>query len=356
MCKLKRARWVGGIQRKGVPFVRVDALLSAGSDPSAEAARLESLGYDTVRVPEAGSDPFVNSAVAATATRRVRLGTGVAVAFGRTPLTVAQSGYDLAQVAGGRFVLGLGSQVRAHIERRYSMPWSHPIERMREFVQAVRAIWCNWTTGAPLQFRGRFYRHELMTPAFVPPRHEYPPPEIYLAGVSTRMTELAGELADGYVFHPFTSEHYLRSVTLPALARGAARRSGSHPVPVVGSLMVCVAPPGRAKPDQAAIGVTRRSIAFYASTAAYQPLLDAHGLAELRPRLSELARAGRWDDMAALVPGNFVREVAVIGTPEEVAQGVLRRCRGVVRSVALHAPAGLNEQAEAETVAALRGS
>lgn len=338
--------------------MQVDALLSAGSDPGSAAPRLERLGYHTVWVPEAGSDPFVDAAVAATATRRVRLGTGVAVAFGRTPLTVAQSAYGLAQLTRGRFTLGLGSQVRAHIERRYSMPWSEPVERMREFVYAVRAIWDTWTTSAPLQFRGRFYRHDLMTPAFVPACRDYPPPEIYLAGVSTGMTELAGEVADGYVFHPFTSEHYLHSVTLPALARGAARRTTARPVPVVGSLMVCVTPHERARADQAAEAIerTRRSIAFYASTAAYRPVLDAHGLGELRPRLGELARAGRWDDMAALVPGDFVREVAVVGTPEEVAREILRRCRGAVRSVALHTPAGLSEQAEAETLAAMRSS
>lgn len=336
--------------------MRVDALLSSGSDPGAGAARLESLGYDTIWVPEAGSDPFVHSAVAATATRHIRLGTGVAIAFGRTPLTVAQAGYDLAQVTGGRFVLGLGSQVRAHIERRYSMPWSQPAERMREFVQAVRAIWRTWTTGVPLAFHGRFYRHDLMTPAFTPSRREHPPPDIYLAGVSTRMTELAGELADGYVFHPFTSEHYLHSVTLPALARGAARRRGPGPVPVTGSMLVCVAPPGQARPDPAAIEATRRSIAFYASTAAYLPVLQAHGLGELRPRLGELARGGRWDDMAALLPGDLVREVAAIGTAQEVAQELVRRCRGEVDSLALYAPGGMNEQAGAQTLAALHRS
>lgn len=335
--------------------VQVDALLPAGCDPGTGASRLEQLGYHTVWVPEAGSDPFVDTAVAATATRHVRLGTGIAVAFGRTPLTVAQSGYDLAQVTGGRFTLGLGSQVRAHIERRYSMPWSEPVARMREFVQAVRAIWDSWTTGAALRFRGRFYRHDLMTPAFVPARREYPPPEIYLAGVSTGMTELAGEVADGYVFHPFTSERYLHSVTLPAVARGAARRAAPGQVPVVGSLMVCVVPPERAKADQAAEAIerTRHSIAFYASTAAYRPVLDAHGLGDLQPRLAELARAGRWDDMTALVPGDFVREVAVVGTPQEVGREILRRCRGAVRSVALLAPAGLSEQAEVETLAAM---
>lgn len=329
--------------------MQLEAVLPVTADARTETARLERLGIGTMWVPEAGCDPFVRVAAAGTTAETIRLGTGVAIAFGRSPLTVAHSGYDLAGITRGRFVLGLGSQVRGHIERRYSMPWSEPVARMREFVAAVRAIWSAWTTDAPLAFRGRFYRHDLMTPAFMPPGHEYGRPPIYPAGVSTKMTELAGEIADGYVLHPFTSEHYLHSVTIPALARGRSDGEGQRPFSVAGSMLVGVATTEREM--EAAHAGLRRSIAFYGATAAYAPVLAAHDLADLQQRLTVLARSGDWDAMASLVPDELVRTIAVVGAPAEMAREVRRRCRGAVDGLALLPTRPLDPSIEAEIMA-----
>src|SRR5262245_8734365 len=199
------------------------SLPKRASDVPELARRAQRLGLDGLWLGETRSDPFLGLALAAQATEQIRLGTGVAIAFARTPMTLAYTAYELAGLSRGRFVLGLGSQVEAHVRRRFSMPWSAPAARMREFVLALRAIWDTWHAGAKLDFRGEHYRHDLMTPYFSPERHESGPPPVVLAGVGARMTEVAGEVCDGFLFHPFTTKRYLREITLPALARARAR-------------------------------------------------------------------------------------------------------------------------------------
>ena len=190
------------------------------------AADLEAAGYSGAWTVEGPHDPFLPLAVAAASTREIELGTAIAVAFARNPMLLANIGWDLQTASQGRFVLGLGSQIKPHITKRFSMEWSRPAARMREMVQAVRAIWDTWQHGTPLRFRGEFYQHTLMTPMFTPKASDlgdFGPPPVYLAGVGPLMTEVAGEVCDGFLCHPFTTEKYLREVTLPALERGGAK-------------------------------------------------------------------------------------------------------------------------------------
>ena len=192
-------------------------------DPGAEARELERAGYDGAWSAETGHDPLLIVAGAATATTTLELGTGIVVAFARSPMITATMANDVQLLSRGRLLLGLGSQIKPHIEKRYSMPWSHPAPRMREYVLAMRAIWSCWNDGSRSNFRGEFYRHTLMTPFFNPGPNPYGAPKVYLAAVGELMTEVAGEVADGLLVHPFTTERYIREVTLPALERGLAK-------------------------------------------------------------------------------------------------------------------------------------
>ncbi len=210
--------------------------------------------------------------------------------------SLANVAFDLALYTNGRFVLGLGSQVKPHIERRFSMPWSHPAPRMREMVLAMRAIWDSWQHGRPLDFRGDFYTHPLMTPFFSPEPHEYGPPPVYLAGVGERMTEVAGEVCDGFSFHPFTTPRYLQAVTIPAMERGRAKAGLSlEGLVIAGPAFVAV---GRNEAELAtAVQGTKAQIAFYASTPAYRGVLDLHGWGDLQPELTRLTKEGRWSEL-----------------------------------------------------------
>ena len=202
------------------------------------ARELEEVGYDGAQSAETSHDPFLPLLVAAEHTERLELSTSIAVAFARSPMTLANVAYDLQAFSKGRFTLGLGSQIKAHIEKRFSMPWSHPAARMRELVQAIRAIWASWSTGEKLDFRGEFYRHTLMTPMFNPGPNPYGDPKIVLAAVGERMTEVAGEVADGMILHGFTTERYVREVTLPALRAGVGARA-ARPAPTSRSRVRC---------------------------------------------------------------------------------------------------------------------
>jgi len=319
--------------------MKIDAMLSRNvRETEDDAAALEAAGYDGLWVGETEHDPFLQLLSAARATRQTTIGTAVAIAFARTPMTLASTSFDLALMSEGRFVLGLGSQVKAHIERRFSMPWSHPAPRMREFVMALRAIWATWQTGEKLSFRGDYYTHTLMTPFFSPAAHPYGAPPVYLAGVGERMTEVAGEVCDGFFFHPLTSERYLAEVTLPALRRGRAR--GGHEdlqgFTVTGPAFACV---GRDDAELAtAVQGTRSQIAFYASTPAYQGVLDLHGWGDLQPELNSLARAGRWSEMGDAIDDEVLHTFAVVGGPDEVGRGLRRRWGDVAGRITLYAP------------------
>src|SRR6476660_2187830 len=271
----------------------VDAAL-ATTDLQAvpDAARgIEAAGYDGINSFEGAHDGFFPLLLAAEHTERVQLTTAVVIAFARSPMTLAQSAYDLQLASRGRFNLGLGTQIKPHIEKRFSMPWSQPVERMRALVLAIRAIWDRWHTGAPLEFRGEFYRHTLMTPFFDPGPNPYGLPRIFLAGVGPRMTEMAGEVADGFIVHPFGTERSLRELTVPAVERGAARSGRSlADVEVAFPLMAIVAD----SDEQLVRGrdAMRPRLAFYGSTPAYGGILDVHGWGDLPPELNRLAKTG----------------------------------------------------------------
>src|SRR5215813_12775531 len=192
------------------------------------ARALEAEGYDGAATAETSHDPFFPLLLAAQATERLELATGVAIAFARTPMTMASIANDLQLASKGRFFLGLGSQIKPHIERRFSMPWSHPAARMREYILAMRAIWASWSDGTKLDFRGDFYTHTLMTPFFSPGPNPFGPPKVYLAAVGELMTEVGGEVADGVIIHGFTTERYVKEVTLPAIERGLAKAGRSR--------------------------------------------------------------------------------------------------------------------------------
>jgi probable F420-dependent oxidoreductase len=302
-----------------------------------QVRQAESTGFDGVWTTEIKHDPFLPLAVATQHTRRLDLGTGIAVAFARNPMTVAVTANDLQTLSGGRFTLGLGSQVRPHIERRFSMPWSAPADRMREFILAVKAIWGSWSTGTPLQVQGEFYRHTLMTPMFDPGPNPHGPPPILLAAVGARMAAVAGEVADGLLVHGFTSERYLREVTLTgvAAARDAAGRSET---PFTVSYPGLVVTGRDAEETAAATATVRKQLAFYGSTPAYRPVLDHHGWGDLQPALQQLSRRGEWDEMASLIDDEVLATFAVVAEPDGVADAILGRFAGAVDRFTLYTP------------------
>ena len=302
-----------------------------------EARALEAAGYDGLYTFEGPHDPFFPLVLAAEHTERVDLATAIAIAFARSPMTLANTGWDLQALSGGRAILGLGSQIKPHIERRFSMPWSAPAARMRELVQAIRAIWATWQDRTPLHFVGEHYHHTLMTPFFDPGPLVCGPPRIVLAGVGPAMTQVAGEVGDGFLVHPFCTEHFLREHTLPALARGRALAGRERPDFEIGwPLMVVTGANDEAL--AAAAFATRAQIAFYGSTPAYKVVLDAHGWGDLQPELRRLTQAGQWSEMAALIDDDVFDAFAVQGTPDEIATKIVARTGGLVDRVALNAP------------------
>ena len=315
-------------------------------DAPEQARRAEEAHYSGLWTTENRNDPFLAITRAADATSRITLGTGVAIAFARTPMTVAYPAYALAELTRGRFVLGLGSQVRAHVTSRFSMPWSSPAERMHEFVTAIRAIFTAWQEGTPLNHRGEHYRHTLMNENFAPTRHDHGSPPIFLAGVGPKMTAVAAEVADGFIAHPFTTPSYLTDVTRPILAR-----SGRRPTTVLSAFAVIATTRAELDAGDAAV---RRRIGFYAATPAYRPVLEHLGLADLQPRADALARTQRWDDLAALVPQQLVDEMAVMGEPAHVAEQLHERFAPLVDRIGLNLQVPTDDALVSDTVARLR--
>ena len=296
--------------------------------------RLEGIGYDGGFSFEAKHDPFLPIAVAAEHTKRLRLGTGIAIAFARSPMNLAYLAHGLQSLCGGRFVLGLGSQVRPHIEKRFGMTWSRPAARMRELVQAIRAIWQCWSEGGRLDFRGEFYTHTLMTPMFSPGRNPHGDPPIFLAGVGPAMTRVAGEVADGFFVHPFHTEKSVREVTLPALERGFGD-AGRSRKDLQLSFQIMIA---SGQSDEETLNtrrMTKQQIAFYGSTPAYRVVLDAHGQGDLQPELNALSKQGRWTEMAELVSDDLLEAIAVCCPMDQVARRVRARCGDVADRVSL---------------------
>jgi len=301
------------------------------------ARRAEDQGYDGVWSAETSHDPFLGLTLAAEHTERVKLGTGIAVAFARNPMTTANVAYDLQEFSQGRFMLGLGSQIKAHIEKRFSMPWSHPAPRMREFILAMRAIWACWQDGTRLQFEGDFYTHKLMTPFFNPGPHPYGVPAVFLAAVGELMTEVCGEVADGLLAHGFTTERYLREVTLPALDRGFAK-SGRDRASFEISCPVFIVTGATDEERRSAADGTRRQIAFYGSTPAYRGVLDLHGWGDLQPQLNSLSKEGKWAEMGELIDDDVLGAFAVVAEPDDVPAEVLARFGGVIDRLSFYPP------------------
>jgi probable F420-dependent oxidoreductase len=296
------------------------------------ACALELDGYDGGWTAETSHDPFLPLLLAAEHTSRLELGTNIAVAFARNPMIVANVGWDLQAYSRGRFILGLGTQIRPHIENRFSMPWSHPALRMREFISALHAIWSAWTDGTKLRFEGEFYTHKIMTPMFTPEPQPYSAPKVFLAAVGEAMTEMCGEVADGHLGHPMVSKRYLDEVTLPALMRGM-QRSGRDRNDFGVSCEVMVAT-GETEAELAAATVAvRKQIAFYGSTPAYQKVLALHGWGDLHTELHRLSLAGEWDTMGSLIDDEMLAAFAVVGPVDTIAVALKSRCEDVVDRV-----------------------
>lgn len=309
-------------------------------DAEQQAQALETLGYDGAFTFDGPHDPFLPLLAAARSTRTLRLSTAIAVAFARNPMTVAQLAWDLQLASEGRFTLGLGTQIKAHIERRFSMPWSRPAARMREFVLAVRAIWDNWQHQQALQFDGEFYRHTLMPPLLTPQPLPCALPPILLAGVGPQMTEVAGEVADGFLVHPLNSPETLRQVSLPALARGRQRATSTltDRAPEI-CCQIMTATGDSAESLHTATETIRMQLAFYASTPAYRCMLECHGWGELQPELQRLTREGRWDLLPSIIDDTILHSFAVVGEPHTIAEKIQQRLAGLpVSRVSLVTP------------------
>ncbi|WP_214368548.1 LLM class F420-dependent oxidoreductase [Pseudonocardia sp. H11422] len=322
--------------------MKVDAHITAsGLAELTELARdREKSGYDGLWSTETSHDPFLPLVPVAEHTSRIEVGTAIAVAFARNPMSMAYTAHDLQTYTRGRFLLGLGSQVRPHIERRFGMPWSHPARRMREYVQALRAIWAGWDTGERLNFRGDFYSHTLMTPFFSPAPSPWGPPQVHLAAVGDQMTEVAGEVCDGLLPHPFTTERYLRERTLPTLQRGLDRAGRPLDDFSVGLSGIVVS--GRTEEEMsAAIRGAREQIAFYGSTPSYHTVLELHGWQELGTELNRLSRSGdedRWQKMGDLIDDDVLHTFAVVAEPDRIGPAVLARFGDVVDRFSFYAP------------------
>lgn len=300
--------------------------------PVAQGA--EGLGFAGLWVSETRHDPYILLAAAASGSERLALGTAIALAYPRSPMVTAYSAWDLQRLSGGRLILGLGSQVRAHIERRYSTPWDAPASRMKDYVQALRAIWRCWQEGGSLDYQGRFYRMNLMAPMWNPGPIQHPDIPVYLAAVGPGMLRVAGAVADGVHVHPLHTVRYVREGVLPYVAEGA-QHAGRDSREVKLATMAFVVT-GR---DQAEMEASRKrvcqQIAFYASTPAYRAaVLERHGWEEVGRRLSQLAREGRWQEMGPLVPEEMLRAVAVVGEWDEVGPLLREKYGGLLARVA----------------------
>ncbi len=314
-------------------MLKIDSSLMFNPSKVAEMApELERCGFDGAYTFEGQGDPFIGVAAAAMNTRRMDLMTSIAVAFARNPMSLAYLGVDLRDLSGGRFILGLGTQVKAHVERRFCMPWSRPAARMREMVLAIRAIWSSWQSGERLNFEGDFYQHTLMSPTFSPDMSQISAPPIYVAGVGPKMTEVAGEVGDGYFVHPFHTAHSLETLAMPALERGWAKAGKTRNQFVISAQAITAT--GTTEEEMAsALFSARHQIAFYASTPAYLPVLQSHGLEAMQPEANALLKEGKWMELAELVSDDILHQFALVGTPAEVGAALRKRFDGKVDRV-----------------------
>jgi probable F420-dependent oxidoreductase len=327
-------------------MIKVDAGIPMNmNEVKARAEWLEAVGYDGAMTAETSHDPFLPLAIAAEHTQRVDLMTSIAVAFARNPMLLANLGHDLNSYSKGRFILGLGSQIRPHIRKRFSMEWSNPAARMKEMIQAMHAIWDCWHKGEPLNFRGEFYEHSLMTPVFTPTDAEYGAPRVFLAAVGPMMTRTAAEVADGLIIHAFSTAKYIKEVTVPIVeetlkANGRSREDFSLGYPAF------VVTGETEEAFNKAKKMTQERIAFYGSTPAYKGVLECHGWDDLQPELNRLSKAGQWEEMGTLIDEDILNAFAIVGEPKDIVGELKTRYDGVLDRITLHF-----EDLEAETVA-----
>ncbi|HKU37349.1 MAG TPA: TIGR03617 family F420-dependent LLM class oxidoreductase [Polyangiales bacterium] len=321
-------------------------LASAPLGACGDAARAaEELGYAGLWTSETSHDPFLPLVLAAQNTSRVLLGTSIAVAFARSPMVLAQIAWDLQALSRGRFVLGLGTQVKAHNERRFGVKWEQPGPRLREMLQMIRAIWDSWQNGSRPSFEGRFYNYTLMTPFFNPGPLPVAPPKLHIAGVNEYMCRLAGELSDGFHVHPLHSIQYLDQAILPKLSEGlaAAGRSRSD-IELLSSVFV-VTGEDSAELDKQKQRV-KQQIAFYASTPAYAPVLAMHGWSETARRLTERSKRGEWTAMADEISDEMLETFAVVARPDELVQQLQRKYAGYLDRITFYFPAERDRRRE----------
>lgn len=331
--------------------MKIMTALFGPTDAVDRAKLLKEAGASGVFTFEGPFDVFT-PLVLASSVDGLDLMSNVAIAFPRNPIQLAHQANDLQLLSKGRFILGLGTQVRAQIEKRYGTEFDRPVERMTEIVGALRAIFATWNEGERLDFRGEYHRHTLMTPTFNPGPNPYGPPPIYLGALGPRLTRATAEVADGLLVMPFGSKRFLHSTTLPAVRDGLAKAGRSaDDFTVIPEIIVSVAS-GR-DDDHAS---TRMLLAFYGSTPAYRPVLDAHGWGHLQPELNAMSKQGRWQEMAALIDDEMLHTIAACGTPAEIAAHIRDRVEGVSDSICLYQPGPIAVDALAEIVDALGGS
>ena len=338
--------------------MKIDAPLLAMdlAEVSAEARELEALGYDGTFTFEGAHDPFFPLTLAAEHTTTLELATAVTIALPRNPMQLANVGHDLQVYSKGRFILGLGSQIKPHIEKRFGATWTKPVSRMRELVLALQAIWRCWNENAKLDFRGEFYRHTLMTPFFNPGPSPYGPPRIYLAGVGTPMAAAAGEVADGLFVHPFNSPEFIRGTTLPALEVGFRRRGRTRANFEIACQALLITGFTEEEFRQAEVS-TKMQLAFYGSTPAYRVVLETHGWGALQDELNRLSKQGRWMEMGELIDDRMLDAFTVRCEPKDVAARLHARYGGLVDrlSVICHSrPHRSNPEAWKSIVAACK--
>ena len=319
----------------------------------AAARAAEAAGYDGLSTSENKNDPFLAHAIAAVETQRVSLETGIAISFSRSPMVVANVCWDLQNASRGRFVLGLGSQVRAHNENRFSVPWTAPAPRMREYVLALRAIWRNWELGEKLDFRGAHYKFTLMTPNFTPISTHQPPIPVTIAAVGPAMLRVAGETCDGVRLHGFCTRKYIEDVVMPELRTGMAKSARARErFEILGGGFIATGP------DEATVAKmvewVRYRVAFYGSTPAYWPVLETHGLHELGRKLNVMSKAGQWDKMAAEISDDVVRLFAAIGTHREIAKAIEQRFGGVSDAIAPSGGYGVHQDLPPDVIQDIR--
>ncbi len=303
------------------------------------ARAAEELGFDTLWISETQHDPFLPGALISEHSEYLNFGTAVAIAFARSPAILAYTAWDLAQFSEGRFILGLGTQVKAHIQRRFGMSWPDSVVgKLREQVNAIKAFWYTWQSGETLNFRGEHYKLTLMSPFFNPGPIKHPDIPIYIAGVNTGLARLAGEISDGFLVHPFHSKRYLNDVLLPAIYGGAQKKGRRREDIKVSVTVFTVTSPEEKE-------FAKGQISFYASTPSYRPVLALHGLDDLAEQLTALARRGKWSEMSTLINDDILSEFAIICRPEDLAAALMDRYHKLADRITLYQPfiPGLND-------------